>query len=157
MSPTWRLRFILDTHIYDEIVAVPGMPERLATLRDAGKMEILQTHIERNEVARNPNGAEREAGLAIATTYIPTSGGLWDVSNWDEMTWGDGAGDIKLGQLQRTNPKSNKDALIGTTASAAADVLVTGDKKFTNRMRKHSATEVWCFAKFKAYVESLDA
>jgi hypothetical protein len=154
-TPPVPLRFILDTHIYDEIVAVAGMPERLATLRNAGKIEILQTHIERNEVARNPDEAERDAGLTISATRIPTSGGLWDVSNWDEMTWDDGAGDVKIGDIQTAALNHSRDALIGTSAAAYADVLVTHDGRLTNRMRENSTTEVWNFVRFKAYVDSL--
>jgi hypothetical protein len=84
--------FLLDTHIYDEVVTVTGLVELLTRLRETGQVEILQTHIERDELSNNPNVEERDAGLAVPVTPIPTSGAVWGLSKWGQATYGDGAG-----------------------------------------------------------------
>lgn len=150
-------RFILDTHIYDEIVAAPAMPEQLARLQEAREIIILQTHIERDELTMIPDEQKRAATLAIQVTTIPTSGGVLDLSKWGEFTWGEGSGDVKIGDVRSESGNHNRDALIAATASAEADVLVTHDNRLTNCVHEVSALPVWTFAQFREFIESLES
>ena len=150
-------RVVLDTQIYDMIVAVPGLPERLAHLRAAGSLVILQTHVERDELDAIPDEQKKAAVLAVPVTAMHTSGAVWGVSKWDQATWGGGSGDVKIDDVRSEAANHLRDALIASTAAASADSLVTEDKRLANRVRAASAFPVWDFAQFLAFVESLES
>jgi len=149
-------RVVLDSQIYDLIVAVTGLANRLAVLRDAGALVILQTHVERDELSAMPDKEKRVAVLAVPVTLVSTSGAVWGVSKFGEATWGGGEGDVKIDDVRSDASNHVRDALIAATAAAAADALVTEDKRLASRVRAAAAFPVWNFAEFLALVESLE-
>lgn len=148
------MRIMLDTMIYDKIIETPGMTEQLNQLSMEGKIEILSTHIQEDELAAIPDKQKRTAVQAIRRREVPTSGAIWNVSKWGKATWGDGSsGGIAIADIRSPCKGHSHDALIGTTAARDVDVLVTDDGRLANRMRaSKSPCQVWGFARFKAFL-----
>jgi hypothetical protein len=151
------MKFILDSNIYDRIVATPGMTETLQDLCEIGQIEIIKTHIQEDELGLIPDAYKREQTKIVPGKKVPTSGSVWGISKWGEGTWGSGSGNIRISDIQKGNPKYNKDALIATTAAESADVLVTDEKRTLPNRIKATCTrlKVWDFPKFKEYIYSL--
>jgi predicted transport protein len=147
-------RFMLDTNIYDEIVAVPGMSDRLNGLSASGDIIILQTHVQRDEL-ENISDEQKKAGvLKIAVTWVLTSGAVYGTSKWGQATWGAGAGEVKIEDVRSDSAGHVADALIATTAAVEADVLVTEDRRLTKRVNRVSHLPVWPFSEFRSFVEA---
>jgi hypothetical protein len=78
---------------------------------------------------------------------------IWDVSQWDECTWGDDEGAEILDHVMNGNIVHAEDALIGATADAAADVLVTQERRLGNRLRAAgSQLPIWTFEEFAVWL-----
>jgi len=148
---------MLDTQIYDRIITEPGLTERLKLLSKSGKLEILMTHIQQDEIAAITDKPKRTAAQQIMTRCIPTSGAIWGVSKWDMCTWGDGsAGGFGIDEVRSPSKGHTADALIATTAAKDADVLVTEDSRLTERLKAlNSQCEVWAYSRFRTYVLGL--
>lgn len=153
------MKLMLDTHIYDLIVDTHGMAERLCQLVSEGKVVILCTHIQEDEVARISDERRRGHITAIMklAKKVPTNGAIWDISRWDEGTWGDGSsGGMSIDEVRSPSAGHGKDALIATTAARDADILVTNDRRLANRVRTLDAPlDVWRFDQFQQYVFSV--
>jgi hypothetical protein len=147
---------MLDTNAYDEIVARPGFQERLNAAHNAGKVVIVRTHIQEDELASIPDPNKKAAVTEVAGTSVATSGGVFGLSKFDGATFGGGAADVHIGDVATSAGQHMGDALIASSAAAEADVLVTEDRRLPKRVRlANSKLEVWNFEKFAAYVESL--
>ena len=144
-------KIMLDTNIYDKIIATSGMSEHLNPLSKDGKITILCTHIQEDELANIPNEQKRKLIEEIVKIKVPTNGMVWDVSRWDEATFGNGSS-IGFGIDDIRSPSKNHtgDSLIATTAARDADIFVTDDIRLTNRMQAVQAScEIYGFDKFK--------
>ncbi len=148
------MRLMLDTMIYDKIVETPGMLELVLRLVDRGEVEILATHIQQDELANDPDERRRAEVAKIPRQEIPTSGAVWDTSKWDKATWGDGSeGGVSVNEIRSEKRGHTHDALIATSASANADVLVTDDNRLKNRLKDSDAKcEIWTFEQFRSFV-----
>jgi predicted nucleic acid-binding protein len=122
---------MLDTNIYDLIVARRGLAERLDRAVLAGEIEILRTRVQDEEIARIPDAARRAAMRRIRSRIVPVSDAAW----------------------ASTRPPS-EDAQIAATAAEFADVLVTEDREMRERAAAHPI-EVWRFEELVKFVESL--
>jgi predicted nucleic acid-binding protein len=151
------MRLLFDTNIYDEILKVPGLSKTLSELVNAGKIVILQTHIQREELSRIQDVVKRSAALAIPAEPVATSGAVWDFSRFGEATFGDGSGDAKIDDLRSPTGGHIADALIGTTVAALADALVTEDKRLANRLRASWRGAVWSFVDLHAFVTGISS
>jgi len=148
---------MFDTNIFDRVAELDGLIERLRSLGETEAIEILTTHIQRDELAAIPDAKKREAVAGIPTTMIPTSGAVWGASRWDEATWGDGAGDVLLNDVKTPSGSHVHDALIATTAAASCDILVTHDERLRGRIAAvGSKLSVLDFADFLRLIESID-
>ncbi|HUU19501.1 MAG TPA: hypothetical protein VMW72_20295 [Sedimentisphaerales bacterium] len=148
------MKFMLDSMVYDKIVATPQMVDRLNQLSKDGKVVVLCTHIQQDELACISDKQKREAVAKIIRKHVPTSGGVYDVSKWDQFTWGDGSsGGFGIDDVRSDSKKHTNDALIATTAARDADVLVTEERRLANRMKAlHSSCKVWAFDRLKEYI-----
>jgi len=148
---------MLDTQIYDLIIAVPGLVDHINRLTAEDKITILCTHIQNDELSDIPDEHKRAEVSRINRQQVTTAGGVWGVSKWDAFTWGDGSSSgITLDQIRSPSKGHTKDALIATTAARDADVLVTQDRRLANRVSATSAScEVWSLEQFKSYISSL--
>lgn len=154
------MKMMFDTTGYNALAVNPEAFERLRALVEIGAIDVLKTHIQEDELRNTESEAKRTDLLAVyhaLGTEVPTSGGIWDVSRWDKFKWGDGEGDVKLPDVTSENRNHLEDALIAATAAAEADVLVTDDRRLTNRIgATGSRVEVWGFERLATYLRSLD-
>lgn len=148
---------MLDTQIYDRIITESGLAERLNLLSKVGKLEILATHIQQDEIAAITDERKRTAVQQIMTRCVPTSGAIWGVSKWGMCTWGDGsAGGFSIDKIRSPSKGHTADGLIATTAAKDADVLVTEDSRLTKRLKAlDSQCAVWEHSRFRTYVFGL--
>lgn len=149
-----EMKFMLDSMVYDKIIAMPQMVDWLNQLSTDGKVVVLCTHIQQDELACIPDKQKREIVAKIIRKNVPTSGGVFDVSKWGQFTWGDGSsGGFGIDDVRSDSKKHTKDALIATTAARYTDVLVTEDRRLANRMKAlPSSCKVWVFDEFKEYI-----
>ena len=150
-------KFMLDTQIYDLIIAVPGLVDHINRLTAEGTMAILCTHIQNDELADIPDEHKRAEVSRIDRQQVTTAGAVSGISKYGGATYGDGSSSgIALDQIRSLSKRHTKDALIATTAARDADVLVTRDRRLANRVSATSAScEVWSFEQFKSYISSL--
>ena len=148
------MKFMLDTQIYDLIIAVPGLVDRINRLTAEGKITILCTHIQNDELADTPDEHKRAEVSRINRLQVTTAGAVYGISKSGGATSGDGSSSgISLDQIRSLSKRHTKDALVATTAGRDADVLVTEDKRLANRVSATSVScEVWSFEQFKTYV-----
>jgi len=64
------MRVMLDSMIYDKIIETPGMTEQLNQLSMEGKIDILSTHIQEDELAAIPDKQKRTAVQAIGRREV---------------------------------------------------------------------------------------
>lgn len=145
------MKVMLDTNVYDRIVETPGMTERLNELSAEGKLAILCTHVQEDELSRIRDPERRQQVFRIRTARVVTSGAVVGVSKVGLSSFGDcSSSGVSIGAVRRRFGRHAKDALIGATAAQHADVLVTEDRPFRNRMRSLGAScEVWDFEDLK--------
>jgi predicted nucleic acid-binding protein len=149
-------KFVLDSNIYDKIVATEGMIELLEQLHACKTIEIIKTHIQDDELDRIADMHKRRSVKAIPGELVETEGAVFAVSRFDMCTYGEGTGDVKIPDVQKGKPKHSRDALIATTAAVKADILVTEDERLAKRVRAVvPSIDVWGFDQFKAHVYSL--
>lgn len=146
------MKFMLDTMIYDRIIENPGLIERINVLSNEGKIEILSTHIQDDQLSKIPDSKKRAKISEINRKGVVTDGFILDLSRLDEAAFSDGEG-ISLCDIQSVSNGHTEDALIATTASRDADVLVTEDKRLSNRFKAcTSVCKVWSFEEFLCFI-----
>ena len=149
-----KMKIMLDTQIYDLIVDTPGITERLNQFSREGKVLVLCTHIQEDELASIADKRKRAAVAGIIKEKVTTSGAVYGVSQYGQATYGEGSsGGVSIDDIRSPSRKHTKDALIATTAARDADVLVTEDKRLANRMQTLSSScEIWRFGQLKEYL-----
>jgi predicted nucleic acid-binding protein len=130
------MRIMLDTNIFDRLVADDATLAAVLAAITAGQLTIVSTHIQRDQLQAIPDSVKRDKVLAIPVDEVPTTGMIWDVSKWGEGAWGDGATNHLLEKLIAGNARHAPDALIGATAAAHVTVLVTEDGQFSKRVAR---------------------
>ena len=148
-------RFLLNSMVYDKLSVDRSSLENVIALCNAGRIEILQTHIQEDQLARTRDEGRRIRLLgvmhAIPASKVSTRGAAWGLSKWDRCRWSDASG----GHIDVADrkPAQHADALLVSTAASEADVFITEDK----RLRKRVATlglrlHVWTFDQFRDYL-----
>jgi len=113
------LNFMLDSNAHDAILH-HGLSKKIAELVGTGRIVILTTHIQQDEIAETPDLDKRANLQSIGAKRVATSGALWGLSRWGAAEFGDGSGDVKIGDVRTDGPRHIADALIGATAAAKA-------------------------------------
>lgn len=151
------MKFMLDTNIFDAIIAEPGMVDRLNKLSEAGKVILLTTHIQEDELAAIPDPPKRAEIAKIVRRCTTTDGAVFGVSRYGMATFGgQGESGCSINDVRTVSGGHTNDALIATSASRDADVLVTNEDRLPKRLTATSAKcKVWDFAQFKAHINSL--
>jgi predicted nucleic acid-binding protein len=135
---------MLDTNVFDGIVGTPGLVDRLNRLTRTGRLAILTTPVQEQELAGMADPTRRRTAQRVERQVVPTGDAP------------EGAGPSAASLMP--TPKHWRDAAIGATASAAADLLVTEDAGLARRLAAHPGScRVIAFAAFLALVESLEA
>ena len=149
------LKVMLDTNGYDCILD-SGLVPLVLKLIGTGKIKILRTHIQQDEIEAIPDERKekREKLLAIPSELIATESALYGISRYDLA---------KLGRvksfkvIQRGNPAHNKDALIAETAAKHAQIFLTNEKGLRSKINELShEIEVYNCEGFKAFLIELD-
>ena len=150
-------KLMLDTQIYDLIVTIHGLVERINCLTAEGKITLLCTHIQNDELTNIPDQRKRAEVSRIKRQQVTTAGAVYGTSKYGAATYGDGSlSGVSLHQIRSKSKKHIRDALIATTAARDADVLVTEDRRLAKRVRSTTAScQVWSFKDFKTYIFSL--
>jgi predicted nucleic acid-binding protein len=138
-------RIMFDTNVFDKLVTAPDAYERLMTLLSQGKIELLVTHIQRDEIAAIADSTKRAQLLALLDHghIISTRRAVWDVSRYDQSRIGSDE-DNKLIEHIRGDrwDRDTNDALIAATAARDADVFVTDDGILMRRLTSYP--EIHC-------------
>ncbi len=125
---------MLDTNVYDRIVARDGFTARLIHAVRSGQVVILRTRVQDEEIARIPDAVRRAAMQRVPFRRIPTNEEAWSAAN----------------------PHPSEDDMIAASAEAAADVLVTEDKDLGERVTATTKRlEVWRFDQLVDFIEAL--
>ncbi|NEU97504.1 hypothetical protein [Bradyrhizobium uaiense] len=148
------MKIVLDSNVHDLVVddqvALSAMQRRVAE----GRLTLVSTHVQRDELSRAPE-PRRAALLAICgmVEKVSTSGAVWDVSNWDESSWGSDSVNASIVAHMAGNTKHAEDALIAATAADEADVLVTNDARLASKIQRAKiSVKVWSWSEFVAWL-----
>jgi len=114
-----------------------------------GTIELISTHIQRDQILDIPDDPAKKAALEELLTHarmVGTRGVVLDLSRLDEARIGSDE-DHKL--IDHIGDR--EDALIATTATNDADVLVTDDARFTSKLMSYPGNrcEVIDFSQFE--------
>jgi hypothetical protein len=148
------MRVMLDTQIYDLVANTPGLVEAVNALQRRGALTILCTHIQEDELASIRDATKAARVAAIQRTRAPTAGGVYGVSKYGAGTYGDGSDSgISIDEVRASSKRHTRDALIATSSSKHADVLVTEDGRLARRLNHLTPRcQVWSFSEFQQWV-----
>lgn len=150
------MKFVLDSNIYDKIIATPGMVEVLTNLHESGKIEIIKTHVQEDELSRISDKIKQDLVLQVPGKKVPTEGAILGVSELGGANLGSGSGDIKLEDIRKGSLRHSRDALISATAEVKADALVTDEKRLPRKIVAiGSKLGVWDYSQFEEYINSI--
>jgi hypothetical protein len=99
--------------------------------------------------------AKREGMLEVyrLAEIEKTTGAVWDVSRWNESTWGTDNVNSAIDAVMGGSPNHAEDALIASTAAVAADVLVTNETRLASKINRAGiSVEVWSWDRFVAWL-----
>ena len=145
-----RIKCMLDSNIFDKVVAQPDFVEPLTKCVD-----VYVTHVQHDEIRATPCSEKKERleqafvrlvqedSQSPGAGQISTESAVWDVSRWDECKWpkddnllGSILGDIKPDKENPTRYKNKiRDALIAETAIKNDLTLVTEDGRLKTRVK----------------------
>ena len=153
------LRVMLDSNIFDEIIKTPGLAGQLRSLTASGRLDIVVTHVQEDELAGIQAAEKRRAIQQVPRRSIPTAVFVLDVSRLGQARLGEGhEGGLEYDTLDGENPKRVRDAVIALTAAAEAEdveAFVTVDDRLARRVSAKAKTlKVWNFTEFRLRVTS---
>lgn len=153
-------KIILDTNQYDKLLNAPETYGRLLKLQSEGKLKLLTTHIQKDEILATSDIGKRgrlEVLLAHAR-LIGTRGAIFDVSRFDLARFGDEDDHALIEHIRGGAwERKSEDALIAATAAKDANVFVTDDKPLTRRLKSYPGLkcEVMNFEAFEGHLANL--
>jgi hypothetical protein len=150
------MRLMLDTQIYDRLAAKPGLIATINGLQHANVASVVSTQIQEDELTGITEPVKASEVAKVRRELVPTAGAVYGVSKYGTATYGDGsASGISIDDVRSASKGHTRDALIATSASMHADVLVTDDGRLTRRLRSLSTKcDVWSFAKLESWIAS---
>ena len=114
MTPTAEgRRFLLDSNVYDLLVASPEIQERVVDACEEGTVELLMTHIQVDELTAMSDTVKSGRALAIPFTPVATFGVVLGTSRIGLARFGDAEliDSVRSDEWNHTN-----DALLAATA-----------------------------------------
>jgi predicted nucleic acid-binding protein len=148
------MRIMLDSNVHDLIAndqsVLSAIQQRIAD----GRLTLVSTHVQRDELSRALE-PKRAALLEIygLDESVSTTGAVWDVSSWDECSWGTDEANASIVELMSANPNHAEDALIAATAAGEADALVTNETRLASKIRRAGfSVKVWSWSEFVAWL-----
>jgi rRNA-processing protein FCF1 len=129
---------VVDSNVANVLAEDASAYETVRAEIDAGRLEMLITHANVDELTNTPDPEKRARLLApflALGRHVPTGAAVFGISKFGGARF---TGDIEQFETLRSgNAKNTYDALIGATASCEGCVLVTNDTRLFNR-----ATEI---------------
>jgi len=123
-------RAVLDSNGVDPLVDLPGAFDMVKGAIEAGKLELLSTHVLAEEITatRDPIRRAKLQALVDLTRMVATGAFIFDVSQFDQACLSSSAAPVQA--MQAGNPaKNSKDALIGVTGLDEHCAVITSDRK----------------------------
>jgi predicted nucleic acid-binding protein len=123
-------RAVLDSNAVDPLLDLPGAYEAVLTALDAGRVELLFTHVNIDELAAVPD-LDRRSRLLLTLVdigrLVPTGAFALDVSRLNFARLNE---DIDVVEALRSgNVDHTRDALIAATAIYEGCALVTNERR----------------------------
>jgi predicted nucleic acid-binding protein len=143
-------RIMLDSNVHDLIVADKAAKAAILKRLADGLLKLVSTHVQRDELSQAPS-PKRDALLAIyeLNDVVQTTGAVWDVSHWDQSTYGSDEVNASIEALMAGNPNHAEDALIAATAAGQVEVLVTNETRLASKIQRAGfAVNVWSWGQF---------
>jgi len=137
-------KIMLDTMEYDKLLNAPKTYERLLKLQSEGKIELLTTHIQRDEILAIGDVGKRGRleVLLVHARLLGTRGAIFDVSRFGLARFGDAEDHALIEHIRGAGwERKSKDALIVATAVKDANVFVTDDKPLTRRLKSYPSVK----------------
>jgi hypothetical protein len=139
--------------IYDKLVDEPDLLILVARLVSEGKVELLSTHVQADEIARTPDPERARQLMTVPAKKVATSGIVFGVSRFGEARFAERE---PYETLQGGNVTHSEDALIASTAQFEEATLVTEDRSLTSRARKQGIAVIG-WAVFRASLLASDS
>ena len=148
------MKIMLDTQIYDRLADRPPLISALNSLQDRTELSVLSTQIQEDELAGMKDASKAYEVAKLSRERAHTAGGVYGTSKYDTGTYGDGSGSgISIEDVRSPSKRHSRDALIATSASMHADVLVTEDRRLANRLKRLSPRcQLWTFSKLEEWI-----
>lgn len=143
-------RFLLDSNIHDKLIGEPDLLPVLARHVAEGRMELLSTHVQADEIAETPDPRRASALMEVPVKQVETSGIVFGVSRFGQARFAESE---PLEKLRRGNLAHTKDALIANTARLEGATLVTEDRTLASRAREQGIPAIG-WEEFRALVVS---
>ena len=139
------VRVIFDTNVYDALVDDPTLRAAVTTAITAGQLQLLTTHIQRDEIAAIADESRR-AGLStllLVAESVATGGFVLGTSRLGEarlMSDEDAAEFDTTMRNGAADARGTNDALIISTARFEDAVLISQDRRCRNRAKRAGVT-----------------
>jgi predicted nucleic acid-binding protein len=153
-----EMRVMFDTMGYDRLSQDEATRRKLMEMIEEGKVVLLTTHIQRDEIMAMNDEAKKSKLLQLLkhAQFIATRGAVYGLSRYGQSRYGSDEDHTIIERIRgKRRDRDTEDSLIAATASGEADTLVTDDHRFTNRLTKVDVKcEVIDYVEFKRRLES---
>jgi hypothetical protein len=153
-------RLLMDSNVVDWLADTPGARELMAAALQREAFSPIEMHIIRAQLAAAPDPARRTLLLetydSLPKQPVVSHGFVMGTSALGRATLGDGKETgISIDEVKPGGRGAVQDALIATTASGEADVLVTNDEGLQKKVRRSRAQcVVWTTDELNAHLLS---
>ena len=133
-------KIMLDTMGYDKLLNARETYDRLLKLQSERKIELLTTHIQRDELSAIVDIGKRMRleAIFVHARVIETRGFVLDVSRLGLARFGDDEDHALIQHIRgKAWKRKSNDALIAATAAKEADIFVTEDKPLARRLEDY--------------------
>ncbi|WP_405626150.1 hypothetical protein OG933_07765 [Streptomyces sp. NBC_00016] len=137
VSSSLMRQVVFDSNAVDPVADVSGAYEALESAVNAGKLKILYTHVNIDELAEIPDLDRRRRLLLLLVALgnlVPTGATAVDYSRINFCRVSDESDDFEL--MRSKSIKHTQDALIASTARFEQCALVTNEHRLAKRSRE---------------------
>ena len=142
--------FLLDSNAYDPLVDDPKAWRLAVEACRAGRIELLMTHVQWDELCEIGDAERRAMAASIPFVIVATYGMILGPSKVGLARIGEPE---KVEAVRNYSDNHSHDALLAATAEKEGAILVTNDGRLTKFARR-AGIEVWSSATFAAFLQS---
>jgi hypothetical protein len=145
------VRFLLDSMVYDHLVADPDLHVRILFLQGEQALDLIATHIQLDEITAIVDDDKRikVASIFPLANVVPTYGFVFGTSARNRARY---AEPDQIDAIRIPTSGHTKDSLTAHTARYEAAVLVTDDHRLRNFAIRESI-KTWDVPAFVSHVE----